>query len=76
MLHKKEKAFEGEKEFRDIDELKVPNIKFFVEKSFDELAGKRIMGTNLVPPKKETPEEPVKRRRPGWVDYFLKKEDK
>lgn len=45
---KKEKAFEGEKEFRDIDELKVPNIKFFVEKSFDELAGKRIMGTNLV----------------------------
>ena len=45
---KKEKAFKGEKEFRDIDELKVPNIKFFVEKSFDELAGKRIMGTNLV----------------------------
>ena len=31
---KKEKAFKGEKEFRDIDELKVPNIKFFVEKSF------------------------------------------
>jgi cell division protein FtsZ len=30
----------------------------------------------VVPPKKETPEEPVKRRRPGWVDYFLKKEDK
>ena len=45
---KKEKAFDGEKEFRDIDELKIPNLKFFVEKSFDELAGKRIMGTNLV----------------------------
>jgi len=45
---KKEKAFNGETEFRDIDELKVPNIKFFVEKTFDELSGKRIMGTNLV----------------------------
>ena len=45
---KKEKSFNGETEFRDIDELKIPNIKFFAEKTFDELAGKRVMGTNLV----------------------------
>ena len=45
---KKEKAFKGETDFRDIDELKIPNIKFYVEKTFEELSGKRIMGTNLV----------------------------
>ncbi len=45
---KKEKAFEGDKIFNNVDELKVPNIKLNEEKSFDELTGKRIMGTNLV----------------------------
>lgn len=45
---KKESAFNGEKSFQDEDELKVPDIKFFTEKSFDELSGRRVMGTNLV----------------------------
>ena len=45
---KKERTFKGEKKFTSSDELKVPNIKFFEEKSFDELTNKRIMGTNLV----------------------------
>lgn len=47
-MKKKSKAYEGEKTFTDIDELKVPNLKFFEEKSFDELTGKRVMGTNYV----------------------------
>ncbi len=45
---KKEFVYKGDKKFHNIDELKVPNIKFFVEKSFDELSNKRIMGTNYV----------------------------
>lgn len=45
---KKEKAFNGNQEFTEADELKVPNISFFEEKSFEELKGKRIMGTNYV----------------------------
>lgn len=45
---KKEKSFEGDTTFTKVDELKVPNISFFEEKSFDELKNKRIMGTNLV----------------------------
>jgi len=45
---KKQLSFSGDKTFNNVDELKVPNIKFFEEKSFDELSGKRIMGTNLV----------------------------
>lgn len=47
-MMKKQRVFNGEKKFTSSDELKVPNIKFFEEKSFDELTGKRIMGTNLV----------------------------
>jgi len=47
-MMKKERLFYGSKTFNDVDELKIPNINFFVEKSFDELSGKRIMGTNLV----------------------------
>ena len=34
--------------FEKVDELKVPNISLFEEKVFEELANKRIMGTNLV----------------------------
>lgn len=45
---KKKTAFTGEKSFQDEDELKVPDIKFFTEKSFEELCGRRVMGTNLV----------------------------
>ena len=45
---KKESIYRGDKNFKNVDELKVPNIKFFVEKSFEELSGKRIMGTNYV----------------------------
>ena len=45
---KKNKAFRGDKQFTDLDELKVPNVSFFEEKSFDELTNKRIMGTNYV----------------------------
>jgi hypothetical protein len=47
-MNKKALSYEGTKTFNDIDELKVPNLKFFEEKSFDEITGKRIMGTNLV----------------------------
>ena len=45
---KKQFMYKGDREFKNVDELKVPNIKFFEEKSFDQLANKRIMGTNLV----------------------------
>ena len=45
---KKQSAYEGSKEFQKVDELKVPNISLFEEKVFEELANKRIMGTNLV----------------------------
>lgn len=45
---KKQNAYQGEKEFLANDELMVPNLKFFEEKSFDELSGKRIKGTQLV----------------------------
>ena len=45
---KKQNAFTGDTNFRKADELKVPNLKFFEEKSFDEICGKRIKGTNLM----------------------------
>ena len=45
---KKKSGYEGETDFQDVDELKVPNLKFFEEKSFDEVCGKRIKGTNLI----------------------------
>ena len=45
---KKDLMYKGDKKFNNVDELMVPNIKFFEEKSFDELSGKRIMGTNYV----------------------------
>ena len=45
---KKQKAYEGRSDFRKQDELKVPNISFFEEKSFEELVDRRVMGTNLV----------------------------
>lgn len=45
---KKQKTFTGNPEFKRIDELKVPMISLFEEKEFEELANKRVMGTNLV----------------------------
>ncbi len=45
---KKQAKFFGDKNFKKVDELKVPNIKFFEEKNFEELANRRIMGTNMV----------------------------
>lgn len=45
---KKQSAFKGSTEFTNDDELRVPNISLFEEKTFDELSGKRIMGTNLL----------------------------
>lgn len=47
-MMKKANAYEGEKEFGEADLLKVPNLKFDEEKSFKELTGKRIKGTELV----------------------------
>ena len=47
-MNKKTISYAGLKTFSEIDELKVPNLKFSQEKSFDEITGKRIMGTNLV----------------------------
>ena len=46
-MRKKEGKFEGDKSLKDIDELKIPNIKFFTEKNFTELANKRALGTNI-----------------------------
>lgn len=42
---KKQYLFEGNKAFEEKDELRVPNIKFFEEKQFEELQNKRIKGT-------------------------------
>lgn len=47
-MNKKETGYIGEKTFREQDELKVPNIKFYAEKNFTELANKRVLGTNIV----------------------------
>jgi hypothetical protein len=47
-IQKKTNAYKGETTFLSTDEFKVPNISFFVEKSFDELTNKRIMGTNFI----------------------------
>lgn len=45
---KKQTQYKGEKEFAAEDLLKVPNLKFFEEKTFEEICGHRIKGTNLV----------------------------
>ena len=47
-MNQKTQAYKGNNTLTDFDELKVPNIKFFAEKSFDELTNQRIMGTNYV----------------------------
>lgn len=40
--------YQEEKSLQNIDELKIPDIKFDITKTFDDLCGKRVMGTNLV----------------------------
>lgn len=47
-MGKKQKSYKGEREFKKNDELRVPNICFSEEKSYEELTNKRVMGTNLV----------------------------
>lgn len=47
-MFKKELTFKGETYFRNADELKVPNISLNIDKKYEELAKKRVMGTNLV----------------------------
>lgn len=44
---KKEAAYQGNKKFAEVDELRVPNLKFFEEKIFEEICGNRVKGTNL-----------------------------
>ena len=46
-MRKKESKFEGSAVLKDIDELKIPNIKFFTEKNFTELENQRALGTNI-----------------------------
>ena len=46
-LNKKKDRYKGITHLRKIDELKVPNIKFFEEKNFTELENKRVLGTNI-----------------------------
>ena len=46
-LNKKKSIYKGITYLKQRDELKVPNIKFFEEKSFKELAGRRVLGTNI-----------------------------
>lgn len=46
-MNKKTKMYDGITYLRKIDELKVPNIKFFEEKNFQELANQRVLGTNI-----------------------------
>lgn len=45
---KKEEVYTGSNILEPNDELKVPNLKFFKEKSFDGLANRRVMGTNII----------------------------
>ena len=47
-MFKKELRFKGDTFFRKVDELKVPNLKFSEDKNYEELAKKRVMGTNLI----------------------------
>lgn len=45
---KKESAYQGNKKFAEVDELKIPNLNFFEEKIFEEICGNRVKGTNLI----------------------------
>ena len=45
---KKQEVYSGSQKFGENDELKIPNLKFFEEKVFDEICGNRVKGTNLV----------------------------
>lgn len=45
---KKANIYSGDNTFSDVDELRIPNLKFFEEKNFEELTNKRVKGTNLI----------------------------
>ncbi len=45
---KKKSQYKDSNEFTEQDLLKVPNLKFFEEKEFDEIEGQRVKGSNLV----------------------------
>ena len=45
---KKQEQFSGSTKFSEEDELKVPNLKFFEEKTFEEIGGNRVKGTNII----------------------------
>ena len=45
---KKQEQFKGSTNFGEEDELKVPNLKFFEEKTFEEIGGNRVKGTNII----------------------------
>ena len=45
---KKQAAYSGDSNFGENDELMVPNLQFFEEKSFDEICGNRVKGTNII----------------------------
>lgn len=47
MLRKKD-TYEGPRKFNSDDELKIPNINLYREKSFDELCNHKIQGTDML----------------------------
>ena len=46
-MQKKQNHYNGTAKLADIDELKIPDLKFFEETEFTELEGKRVKGTRL-----------------------------
>ena len=44
----KRAQYEGNSDFTEKDELKVPNIGLYKEQSFDELCNREIKGTNMM----------------------------
>lgn len=47
-MNRKSAKYEGRKDFQKEDMFKVPNLKLDVTRDYEEFAGKRVMGTNLV----------------------------
>ena len=45
---KKQALYKGETRFEECDELKIPNLSFVSEKSYDDISNKRIMGSNFL----------------------------
>lgn len=47
-MNKKQANYRGETYLTADDVVKIPNLSFFEEKSFDELSNKRVKGTNII----------------------------